>query len=220
MNRNEEMLQKMGYRVDLALCIDSAATFMVSKMGTVGIVDYLKSYCAEFLYSLLTTFRRAMMLPIVKFRVRFVIFRDPSANNPQAISSTEFYDFPQQEDELLESIQRFCVSTESNCPANGTNALEQAMCSAWSEQGTKRRFVILMLTDKAPEDMMGIEMLTDLWESMPINLKRLVLFAPDRSIWHTISSEWDNVLHVVQESECTSNKIHMDDIIRYTVAAI
>ena len=88
------------------------------------------------------------------------------------------------------------------------------MKSDWSSQAPKRRHVIVVWTDDATHDLgfgasapnypsgmaRDFNELTAWWGSksnpgvMDENAKRLIIFAPNKPSWNTISDNWNNVI--------------------------
>lgn len=197
----------LKYNVDIAMCIDATGS-MDSLLNTV------KKNALAF-YSDLTGMMEKKGKHIDELRVRAIVYRDYIADRKDAMLVTDFFDLPQESkdfEELMYSIKAFGGGDE---PEDGLEALAYAIKSPWTTGGSKRRHIIIVWSDDAthalgfgasaenyPKNMARtFEELTEWWGDptnpgyMDNNAKRLLIFAPEKQYWTTISDVWDNVLH-------------------------
>ena len=123
-------------------------------------------------------------------------------------------------------------------PEDGLEALAYAMGSDWCEDGWRKRHIIALFTDAPAHDLgfgkaavtypkTGMPKtfgeLSAMWGDeddpgeMNYQAKRLLLFAPDVSYWHTIANGWENtVIRTAKEStglKDVSYQVMLDTIV-------
>lgn len=202
----------LKYNVDIAMCIDATGS-----MGS--LLNTVKTNALSF-YTDLTNAMAEKGKHIDKLRVRVIAFRDYIADGNNAMFATDFYSLPDEAEEFrndVNSIQPFGGGDE---PEDGLEALAYAMKSKWSDGGNKRRHIIIVWSDDGthalgygakaanyPKKMAkDFEELTEWWgdSSLPglmdNSAKRLLIYAPEKKYWSTISDSWDNVLHFPSEA--------------------
>lgn len=195
------------YNVDIAMCIDATAS-----MG--DLLDKVKKNALNF-YSDLAGALEEKGKYIDELRVRIIAFRDYIADGENAMLATDFYSLPKDAavfESLVKSIQP-CGGGDD--PEDGLEALAFAMKSKWTTGGDKQRHIIVVWSDdgthalgfgrkmaKYPTKMAkDFNELTEWWGDeikpgiMNENAKRLLIYAPDKEYWNTISDSWNNVLH-------------------------
>ena len=134
--------------------------------------------------------------------------------------ATDFFSLPSESVEfknVVNSVQPFGGGDE---PEDGLEALAYALKSNWTTGGDKRRHIIIIWSDDGthplgfgagaknyPKKMAkNFEELTEWWGDCSPNgimdnrAKRLVIYAPDKNYWNTISENWDNVIHFPSEA--------------------
>ena len=136
---------------------------------------------------------------ISRLRVRVITFRDYIADGERAMMSSDFFVLPDEEKTLHESIRSITASGGGDIPEDGLEALGYAIRSEWTNEGIKKRHIIVMWSDapthsigygrKAPWYPEGMakdfEELSLWWEdeqlggAMDESAKRLLIFAPD-----------------------------------------
>lgn len=197
----------LKYNVDIAMCIDATGS-----MG--GLLNTVKANALNF-YSDLTNVMAEKGKYIDSLRIRVIAFRDYIADGTNAMLASNFFSLPAQKSEfeaLVKSIQPF---GGGDAPEDGLEALAYAIKSKWTSGGSKRRHIIIVWSDDGthplgygssvsnyPQKMArSFDELTEWWGDasqpglMDNNAKRLLIYAPQKQYWDTISNLWDNTLH-------------------------
>jgi hypothetical protein len=139
-----------------------------------------------------------------------VVFRDYIADGEYAMLATDFFLLPQQEADFQACINSIHADGGGDVPEDGLEALAYAIKSKWTTEGAKKRQVIVLWTDAGAHDLgfgkhspyypkgmpADLSELSDWWDDMNYNAKRLVLFAPDDNGWNYISQNWENTVYV------------------------
>ena len=202
----------LKYNVDIAMCMDATGS-----MG--GLLNTVKENALSF-YTDLTSAMEEKGKHIDELRVRIIAFRDYIADGENAMLATDFYSLPADAAEfktLVNSIEPFGGGDD---PEDGLEALAYAIKSKWTTGGNKRRHIIIMWSDDATHELgfgakvpnypkkmaRDFDELTEWWGDpsqpglMDNSAKRLLIYAPEKKYWSTISDSWDNVLHFPSEA--------------------
>ena len=200
--------QSMDYTVDMVFCIDATGSMEDFSGSSTKIINLVKQHAVNFyadLNSAMTTKNKS----IRQLRVRVVAFRDYLADGEKAMLVTDFFNLPQQATEFEACINSITAEGGGDIPEDGLEALAYAIKSKWNNETAKKRHVIVVWTD-APTHALGVgktspyypkgmpgdlSELSDWWDDMNENSKRLIMFAPDDAYWNYISRNWDNVVH-------------------------
>ena len=198
----------LNYNIDIVMCIDCT-----NSMG--GFLDNVKNSALKFYPDLKRVLRKENK-EISELRIKVIAFRDFNTDGDNALSKTEFFKIPEQEDDFRNFINGLSPKGGGDGPKNGLEALALAMKSDWTTGGDKRRHVIVVWTDASthpletpitkneyyPQDMpANLDELTNWWEDeqfrvMPSRTAtRLVLLAPEASMWAEIGLNWANTIH-------------------------
>ena len=203
---------RMDYGVDLVFCIDATMS-MYPLLGTV------KNNALNF-YQDFKNVMEAKHKRVGSLRIRIVAFRDYYYDREKAMMVTNFFNLPEQTEEFRACINSIEADGGGDDPEDGLEALAYAMKSDWSTQAPKRRHVIVVWTDDATHDLgfgasapnypsgmaRDFNELTAWWGSksnpgvMDENAKRLIIFAPNKASWSTISDNWNNVIQYESEA--------------------
>ena len=149
-----------------------------------------------------------------QFRIRVICFGDYIADKaPMTVS--DFFTMPDQAMTYQEFINSITADGGGDGPKDGLEALACAIRSDWCTEGWKKRHIIVVFTDAPAHDLgfgssasaypadnmpKDFTELSDMWGDidfpgeMDFSAKRLLLFAPDNSYWHTIKDTWENVI--------------------------
>ena len=216
---------KIEYNVDIVMCIDAT--------GSMGhLLDTVKNNALRF-YRDLTTAMDEKGKPINELRVRVIAFRDYLADGNDAMLATDFFLLPEADrdfEALLSGIRPFGGGDD---PEDGLEALAYAIKSKWTTGGNKRRHIIIVWSDDAthalgfgasapnyPRKMArDFDELTEWWGDtsqtgiMDNNAKRLLIYAPNKEYWSTISETWDNVIHYESEAGRGLEGVEYQDIL-------
>jgi hypothetical protein len=147
-------------------------------------------------------------------RVRVIAFRDYYDNDTNAMTQSNFFSLPRDNDSFRTFVNAIKADGGGDEPENGLEALALAIRSPWSKDGDRKRQVIAVWTDASvhplekhsgskpgsyPQDLpTNFYKLTDMWEAqdyMSRPAKRLVIFAPDSYAWTNIATNWEQVVH-------------------------
>ena len=200
------MALTMTYNVDMCFCIDATGS-----MGPV--ISKVKENAISF-YQDVTREMERKQKSLDHMRVRVIVFRDYVADEEPMMVS-RFFDLPAQAVQFEACINSIEANGGGDEPEDGLEALAYAIRSDWTNEGTKRRNIIVVWTDastyaigyakeqpKYPKGMPAdFNELTKWWGDSQMEpyiknaAKRLVLFAPDAPYWKQITSTWNNVIH-------------------------
>ncbi len=204
--------QSMDYTVDMVFCIDATGSMEDHTGSRTKIINMVKQNAINF-YSDFNRIMTAKGKKVHQLRVRVVAFRDYIADGEDAMLVTDFFQLPQQSVEFEACINSIHAEGGGDIPEDGLEALSYAIKSQWTEEGTKKRQVIVVWTDAGthalgfgresryyPNGMpRSLGELSDWWDDpdlMKQNAKRLVLFAPDVDNWKYISDNWNLTWHI------------------------
>ena len=200
---------KMNYNVDICLVIDKTDSMD-------PIMDTVKSNALNLYRDITGALRKKNEhLVISQLRIRLVLFGDYLADyNPMMVS--DFLTMPDQAADLEALIRNIKPHGGGDTPEDGLEALAFAIRSDWCRDGFRRRHIIALFTDAPahplgygksdpdyPKEGMPADFgeLSAMWGDeddpgeMEYGAKRLLLFAPDQTFWHTIKEGWENVVH-------------------------
>lgn len=187
----------VSYTCDIVMCIDNTSS-MVSVINTVksNIVNFhrdLSEYC--------TNYGRK----IKSSRVKVISFGDL---DEISIKESKFFTLPGEESELSAWVNEIRNTHGGDGPEDALEALAMAFQSDWNQEGTRKRQIVIVYTD-ANAHVLGtrksstfypagipntFDQLTEKWNSMSSQTKRLVLFTETKdNPWNTIESSWDCV---------------------------
>jgi hypothetical protein len=200
--------QGMDYAVDMVFCIDATASMEDFTGGSKKIINVVKENALNF-YSDISQAMAAKCKTIRQLRVRIVAFRDYLADGENAMLVTDFFLLPQQSQEFEACVHSIMADGGGDIDEDGLEALAYAIRSDWTTEAAKKRHVIVVWTDAGTHDLgfgsssgyypngmpQNMGELTDWWDDMNENSKRLILFAPDAPSWDYISNNWENVVH-------------------------
>ncbi len=202
----------MDYTVDMVFCIDATGSMEDASGSQTRIINMVKKNALNFYRDFNAVMTRKEK-KVRQLRVRIIAFRDYKADGEQAMMVTDFFQLPQDTAAFEACINSIHADGGGDIPEDGLEALAYAIKSPWTQEGTKKRQVIVVWTDasthplgfgqKSPHYPKGmptsLAQLSDWWDDpklMRQNAKRLVLFAPDEDYWNYISRNWDPVVHV------------------------
>jgi hypothetical protein len=203
------MGQGLTYNVDIALCIDITGSMT-------PILDRVKQHAVDF-YEDVTRALAEKDKQVDQLRIRVVGFRDVGDVDTPAFEVSDFFHLPDDQGGFASFVKTLQPIRGGDTPESGLEAVAVALQSDWTTAGDKRRQIIVVWTDAechaygrghenitAPfaEMIPGtLDELTDLWHDaqeglVNVSAKRLIIFAPDGEGWTTVSSNWDNVVHL------------------------
>ena len=212
---------RAGYDVDIVMVMDATGS-----MG--GLLDIVKKNAMNF-YDDLMKVMNSKGKHISELRVRVIAFRDyaeyqneirdgKKLNEPMLLS--QFFSLPTQSEEFKRIVSGIKAEGGGDRPEDGLEALAYAIKSEWNLSSQKHRHVIVVWSDDATHELgfgrsadcypkkmpNDFDELTEWWGDkqnpglMDYRSKRLLIFAPDKKYWSTISDSWDNVIHFPSEA--------------------
>ena len=203
--------QGMGYTIDMVFCIDATGSMEDFAGSQMKIINMVKQNAINF-YSDFNNIMDKKDRKVSQLRARIIAFRDYVADGEHAMMVTDFFQLPQQAAEFEACINRIHADGGGDIPEDGLEALAYAIKSKWTNEGAKKRQVIVVWTDADthpmgfgsksrfyPEGMPSdLGELSEWWDDpslMKQNEKRLVIFAPDEGNWKYISDNWNLTYH-------------------------
>jgi hypothetical protein len=197
-----------GYNLDIVFCLDTTkkmeSGFQIAK---------------KLMLLFPMQFRQEMeerQKNILQIRIRIIAFGKLD-HEQKSWYESEFFELPEQQDAFNNAMNDILIS-EVDGPVNGLEAIQLAIQSDWSQIGSRKRHVIVVVSsDKTLElgsskskELSGndtpwvdnFDELTDLWETssyMDKTGKRLVLMTPEVQFWSEIGTNWSNVIHYLEE---------------------
>ena len=192
------------YNIDLCLCIDKTSSMELCFAELRKFVNNLDQDIHDMV--------SGKGFQLGELRIRFVLFGD-YLNDPEPMIESPFYTSHDKES-MLSFLSRINAEGGKDIAADGLEALVYGMHSDWCTKGWKKRHVIVLITD-APAHELGYSkkaatypqsgmpddfgQLSEMWGwdqeepgIMNHKAKRLVLFTPNESFWHTIVECWEN----------------------------
>lgn len=188
------------YNIDICLCID--------KTGSMSpIIDTVKENALN-LYQDIRNSLEEKGKHVSRLRVKVIWFGDYLADKTPLVMSN-FLTLPDEMEQFTRLVNGVYADGGGDEPEDGLEALAYAMGSDWCEDGWRKRHIIALFTDASAHDLghgrsastypiTGMPStfgeLSEMWGDeddpgeMDYNAKRLLLFAPDVSYWHTIAT--------------------------------
>lgn len=194
------------YNIDICLVIDKTGSMKpiinTVKENALNLYDDIKESLEE------------KGKHVNRMRIRVIWFGDYKADKEDAMFISDFLTLPDEKDRFESFVKSVTAKGGGDIPEDGLEALAYAIASDWCTDGWKRRHIIALFTDAEahemgfnkrekyyPSGMPGdFGELSALWGDeddpgkMDFNAKRLLLFAPDQTYWHTIENAWENVV--------------------------
>ncbi len=204
---------QLTYHVDMVFCIDATGSMR-------HVLDFVKRNALN-LYKDVAFAMEKKHKAVSRMRIRVLAFRDYIADGEQAMMASDFFVLPDEAQQFYECVSSITAQGGGDIPEDGLEALAYAIRSDWTQEGVKKRHIIVLWSD-APTHPLGhgkiapwypqgmakdFDELSLWWEdeqlggAMDENAKRLLLFAPDAPEWSRISARWSQVVHVQTVSE-------------------
>lgn len=220
---------QFGYNIDICLCID--------KTGSMSpIINTVKDNALN-LYRDIRNSLEEKGKHVNRLRVKVIWFGDYKADKEPMIMS-RFLTLPDDMEQFQSFIKHIKADGGGDEPEDGLEALAYAMGSDWCEDGWRKRHIIALFTDASTHELgygksastyprtgmpRDFSELSEMWGDeeypgeMDYQAKRLLLFAPDVSCWHTIANAWENtVIRTAKEStglKDVSYQVMLDTIV-------
>ncbi len=212
------------YYVDIVFCVDAT-----EKGGP--LIEEIKKTTRSFAEIIADAFSERGR-EIDTLRVRFVVTRglnDDAEDGICALCESKFFTLPDEKKEFLAFADSIEARGGKAEPESALEALAEAMNSDWTDQGGRRRHVIVLFTraDAAmPEDGNRDEIqrpanmpaklaeLEDWWTNGTPNgklqerAKRLILFAPTKKQpWDRLQDWYQTILYNIEDIVCLQDTI-------------
>lgn len=193
------------FNIDICLCIDKTGSMR-------PLIDTVKRNALNLCRDIQNHFE-AGGKHVNRLRVRIICFGDYKADKEPMILSP-FLTLPEDNEKFESLVNGIQAEGGGDEPEDALEALAYAMRSDWCEDSWRRRHIIALFTD-APAHELGFGkneatypktgmpkdfgQLSEMWGDedkpgiMNYSAKRLLLFAPDVTFWHTIAC-WDNTM--------------------------
>ncbi len=201
--------------VDIVFAIDAT-------MSMQPLLDKVKELTLSFRSRLEEGLRENRRV-IHHLRVKVIVFRDYYVDDRYAMEQSPFFYLPEQDGAFHDYVSAIRAGGGGDEPENGLEALDLALHSDFTREGSKRRHVIVVFTDASahpfekaqfgtpdhyPASMCrNMRELYALWGSRQSSLgsdlpgrimdnraKRLVLFAPELEPWTDLARDIPNTI--------------------------
>ena len=193
----------LDYNVDIVICIDMTESM---KPLITEIKNNMLSFYEQFKTKMANKGKN-----IQKLRAKFVLFSD-FMHTKDAIIESRFFKLDEYKAEYLVFFNNLSLTNGKIKASNSLEALTKAFMSNWEDEGTIRRQVVLLFSDKEaldfkdrcdydnypygmPNNLVGLH---NLWDDGELDskTKRLMLFTPNTEKW-LIIDKWVNTYHTV-----------------------
>lgn len=194
--RDIELNQFVNYHVDIVMCIDNTGSMdkliNIVKNNALSFYSDLNKVCATF------------GKKVVDSRLKVISYGDLLQ---KPIVESGFLDIPAQAGEFERFVKGIVAGGGDDDPEDGLEALSLAIDSKWNSSTTHCRHIVIVYTD-APCHELGFRKsspyypsgmpsdfaeLSRKWMSIDPKSSRLILFAPTKSYWLKINTNWPNV---------------------------
>lgn len=206
------------FGVDIVFCIDATESMD-------PILDSVKKNALNF-YADFQAVMENKKKKVGRLRVRVIAFRDYLADGEQAMLVTNFFELPEQSQDLEMCIRSIEAKGGGDDPEDGLEALAYAIKSDWNTESQKKRHVIVLWSDDASHNLgfgkaarcypkgmaRDFAQLSEWWGNeyapgfMDESAKRLLLFTPGKESWVTIRNNWNNVVHYESDEPGLSDR--------------
>lgn len=220
--------------VDVVFCIDGT--------GSMGpLIENVKKNIKKFKDDLLDGLL-SVNTKITSLRTKVIVFRDYGTDDaPMEIS--DFFDLTTGADEaaFTSCVNGITAYGGGDEPENGLEALFYAMTSDFNNK-KKDRQVIVLFTDtdalalkerasssEYPADMVDMTGLQTIWSctgatsqtyKLGSRQKRLVMFAPENTVYDDLSKILDNVMFTAVDPATGLEELNFDDIVKTLIASV
>lgn len=217
--------------VDIVFCIDGTGSMSAC-------IENVKQNAKRF-YSDLIAELIASGSQIDMLRVKTIVFRDYKSDGDASMQQSAFFELPGDTASFERHLTDIVATGGCGEDANGLEALYYAMNSDFTS-GLKDRQVIVLFADTTaiplkkrakyqnyPSSMVDEKGLFELWTGsctqfvkLKENCKRLVMFAPEKSIYNDIDKKYNNSCFYPVEMGGGLGEIDFKSIVRIIAASI
>lgn len=217
--------------IDIVFCMDGTGSMRPC-------IESIKENAKSF-YMNLVGYMTGAGSDIDLLRVKFIVFRDYKSDGDEAMVESSFFELPDDEDALSDYLGGIRAHGGCGQDANGLEALYLAMKSDFCT-GPNDRQIIVMFADTTalnlgrrakcegyPADMVDRDGLSRAWmcigQDSSLKLrernKRLVIFAPQDTVYEEISRSFNRCVYTPVENSKGLQDITFDDIIKIIAAS-
>lgn len=219
--------------VDIVFVIDGTSSMQ-------PLIDKVKELTISFRESLERELEKNNR-KIANLRVKVIVFRDYYVDAADAMVETDFFDLPMENDAFVQYVSSIRAGGGGDEPESGLEALALAMNSDFTQEGTKKRHIIVLFTDASahpfesqkegiPENYPNwmystFDQLEEAWGGEQEALgairnskkysrtsKRLVLFAPALYPWSQIEQSFNNATRKELDKGNGGKDLELDDV--------
>ncbi|MDR3217004.1 MAG: VWA domain-containing protein [Clostridiaceae bacterium] len=219
-------------KIDMVFCIDGTGD-MAPHIESVK--NNVKRFYLDFAEEMTKQYSY-----IDSMRVKIIVFRDYGCDGDEAMKISNWFDLPEDDEELSNYLRDIEAHGGGDAPENGLEALYFAMKQDFMT-GRNDRQVIVLFTNadclelgerkgkgSYPEDMVNGEGLQDMWLCRSQDLdsklrernKRLVLFAPSGTKYENLKANLNRSVFEPVAMGKGLGDINFDDIIKIMCPAV
>ena len=200
--------QGISTYADIVFCIDLTGSMS-------PIIENVKKSAINF-HDELVRYLGTKSRDVEQLRLKVIGFRDIYVDS-KPFEESRFFLIPQELEEYKKFVMGLRATGGGDEPESGLEALVKAIKSDWTQEGLKKRHVIVVFTDASahklekdvdarvpgmPKNLNEAEILwcaasQDADVKLDQQAKRLVLFAPNSYPWSDIVTDWDLAWHEI-----------------------
>lgn len=222
------------YAVDIVFVIDATGS-----MGDV--IGKTKKMALSFHDDLLRKLEEATPPKnVTQLRIKVIEFRDFYCDGTRALRESPFFELPVEQKKFENFINAINADGGGDEPESALEALALAIKSDWTNEGDKRRHIVIMFTDASPHPLekhldssakapaypanmpKSLSELKALWERQEMSkvAKRFILFAPDHEIWNEIAAEMTQTIYKTSRAGEGLSEFDNNDILEQIVKSV
>lgn len=228
--------------VDIVFAIDATGSMQ-------PLIDKVKSLTLSFREKLEEGLKQNKRT-INTLRIKVIVFRDYYVDGQDAMEESRFFVLPEEKQDFYNFVSRIGVGGGGDEPESGLEALALALRSNFTQEGDKKRHIIVMFTDASahpyeqqqdgtpsnyPANMFrNLGELYEAWGEgqdylggvssssirMSRSAKRLVLFAPDMYPWNDLEMDLDNTIRKNMNRGNGGEDLDLEDVIALVANSI
>jgi hypothetical protein len=221
--------QGSKYAIDLVICIDATGSMQ-------PVIEEVKASALTFHQKLQAKMAK-MSKQVHQLRIKVIVFRDYWEDAPDKVMvCSEFFKLPEEASAFSSFVNGIYADGGGDEPENALEALTLAIRSPWDKTQNfgKKRYVILMCTDASAHPLEKLpkpsnyptnlpktfDDLTDEWDALPLDPKRLVVFAPETPPWLQIEDHWENAFYFPSKAGKGLEESEIDEILEGLAGSI
>lgn len=224
--RKNHLNEPQPFSVDVVFCIDATGSMS-------PVIDLVRNNARNFYGDVMRKMAEKGK-KVDHFRIRVIAFRDYAFDEDAAMLTTGFFSLPEETAAFEEVLNGIQPQGGGDDPEDGLEALGYAIRSKWTQNPGKKRYLIVVWSDDATHDIghsknaknypqkmaKDFTELTTWWNGLDQMAKRLLIYAPLKEYWSTISGVWDNTVHFPSEAGKGLDKVTYDEICKAVAESI